>query len=48
MFSIEEKKKMVEQGLQQFHISSEFRGCLKWFVDEMDKVYEAKVNKKCR
>lgn len=45
MFSIEEKKKMIEQGIQQFHINPKFRDCLKWFVDEMDKVYDKQLEK---
>ena len=43
MFSNEEKKKMVEQGIKQFHINREFRKCLEWFVDGMDKVYDKKI-----
>ena len=40
MFSIEEKKKLVEQGLEQFCINPKFRNCLEWFVDEIDKIYD--------
>ena len=36
MLSVEEKKKMVEEGLKQFHINPEFKDCLKWIVNEFD------------
>ena len=43
MLSPDERIKIVEQGVEQFHINPEFRKCLKWFVDEMDKVYDKRL-----
>lgn len=43
MLKAEQKQKIVEQGLEQFCINPKFRDCLKWIIDELDKVYEKKL-----
>jgi len=37
MFTDDEKKKMVEYGVEQFSLNPEF---LKWLIDEFNKTYE--------
>ena len=46
MFTSEQKKEMVEQGLKEFSINPKFRQMISWLCEEFDKAYDAKC-KKC-
>ena len=48
MYSNEQKKEIVETGLNEFAINPKFRDFLLWFISETDKVYEEKIKKKCK
>lgn len=45
MFTVEEKKKFVEEGIKEFAINPKFRDMLNWLIEEMDKIYEQQIKK---
>jgi len=48
VLSNQEKKELVEQGIKEFSINPKFRKLLNWFIDEMDKVYEKRLNEQIK
>jgi len=45
MFTNEEKKQFVEEGINEFAINPRFRRMLEWLIDEMDSVYDKRLEK---
>ena len=44
MLTNKEKQKMVEIGLKEFQVNTNLRDWMKWFVDEIDKIYDKKID----
>lgn len=40
MFTSEQKKEFIEQGIKEFEVNPKFRKMLVWLIDEMDKTYD--------
>lgn len=46
LMTADERKKLVEDGLKQFHQSEEFRGLLTWLLQEQEKTFKAVMRTK--